>query len=68
VGCLNVFGMALSLVEAPFTGGLRWILGEGLDGYPGRIPGLSILLDISPQNRYAVFCFIKRGLNCSLPP
>src|ERR1039458_453337 len=30
-GCLNVFGMAVNLTEAPFHRSLRWIPGEGQD-------------------------------------
>jgi hypothetical protein len=42
--------------------------GPALD--PGIPPdaGLSILLDISSQNSYAVFCFIKRGLGSAGRP
>ena len=29
---------------------------------------MPILLDISSQNSYAVFCFIKRGLNSAMRP
>jgi hypothetical protein len=64
-GCLNVFGMAVNLTEAPFHRSLRWIPGEGQDGYPCRIPGI-LILNISSQNSYAVFCFSNRGLNSAM--
>ena len=37
--------MAVNLLEAPFTE-LRWIPGEGRDGYPAGFAGILILLDI----------------------
>src|SRR5712692_7569698 len=55
-GCLNVFGMAVNLLEQLHRGRIS---GEGPDGYPWRIDGVPILLDIWPQNSYAGFCFIK---------
>src|ERR1017187_5362523 len=57
--------MAVNLTEAPFHRSLRWIPGEGQDGYPCRIPGI-LILNISSQNSYAVFCFINRGLNSAM--
>ena len=59
--------MAVNLLEAPFTE-LRWIPGEGRDGYPAGFAGILILLDISSKYIYAGLCFIKCGLNRMLRP
>ena len=61
--------MAVKFTEVLFTGA-----GAGFPVKPGRmscrIPDVSsmfpIPLDISFQNSYAVFCFIKRELNRAL--
>src|ERR1022692_2997854 len=41
---------------------LRWVPGIPRDA------GVPILLNISSQNSYAIFCFIKRGLNSAMRP
>src|ERR1022692_2442587 len=41
---------------------LRWVPGIPRDA---EVP---ILLNISSQNSYAIFCFIKRGLNSAMRP
>jgi hypothetical protein len=46
---------------------IRATLDQSQVGYPA-FPDISILLDISSQTSYAVFCFIKRGLNSAKRP
>ena len=49
---------------------IRATLDQSQVGFPAfpDISDISILLDISFQTSYAVFCFIKRGLNSAKRP